>query len=418
MKALLLELRNDFLKKINSIKSIVPRNVEILDVEGKACVLIGMRRVGKTFTLYNKILELLHNNVDHETILFLNFEDDRLLPADHIKLASLIDEFYALFPENDTKKCYLFFDEIQNISGWPNVIRRLLDTKNVYIYLTGSSAKLLSKEIATSLRGRSYTLEIWPFSFQEFLKAKNIPLKAPPYGITELNKLKNRLEEYLQTGGFPEILLIDKLDPIGILQNYVEAVIFRDIVERYNITNHTLIKYLIKTILNNIAANFSVNKFYNDLKSQGIPVAKNTLYEYLEYIEDSFLGFSINLYSDSLRKTNSNPRKMYAIDTGLVSAFNFTSKKNIGHAFENLVYLDLRRQQYKIYYYLTRKRNEVDFIAIKAGRSPILLQASWNIEDSGTELREKRALDEAKSETGFAGTLITPNSYLEEFIWQ
>src|SRR5205807_1805498 len=139
-------------------------------------------------------------------ILYINFEDDRLLPLHHQKLAKLVDAFYSLYPENHDRKCYLFFDEIQNVEDWPIVIRRFHDSKNVEIFLTGSSAKLLSKEIATTLRGRTLATEIWPYSFQEFLRAKKIVIDTHLFGKRVKDALTKHFLAYLSEGGFPEVL--------------------------------------------------------------------------------------------------------------------------------------------------------------------------------------------------------------------
>ncbi|MFS8563908.1 MAG: AAA family ATPase [Rhabdochlamydiaceae bacterium] len=174
-------LLGEFRDKLASLKNLIPRDVKFPDAPTKIKVAIGMRRVGKTYFLYQQILKMIENGIDKAGVLYINFEDDRLLPLNEQKLAKLVDAFYSLYPENHDRKCYLFFDEIQNVDSWPIVIRRLHDTKNVEIFLTGSSAKLLSKEIATNLRGRSLAIEIWPYSFQEFIRAKNVSIDRSLY---------------------------------------------------------------------------------------------------------------------------------------------------------------------------------------------------------------------------------------------
>lgn len=188
---------------------------------------MGMRRVGKTYFLYQHILKLINGKVDKKAILFINFEDDRLLPLNEQKLASLVDAFYSLFPENHDRKCYLFFDEIQNVPNWAIVIRRLHDTKNAEIFLTGSSAKMLSKEIATSLRGRSLAVEIWPYSFNEYSRAKKISINQDIYDKKTKDKLVQLFYRYLSEGGFPEIISFDQDVKQKTLQEYLDVVIYR-----------------------------------------------------------------------------------------------------------------------------------------------------------------------------------------------
>ena len=158
-------LLGEFDDKLDHARDLIIRDAQFPDAPGKIKVAIGMRRSGKTYFLYQQILKMLSDGLNKRRILYINFEDDRLLPLNEQKLAKLVDAFYGLYPENHDRKCYLFFDEIQTVENWPMVIRRLHDTKNAEIFLTGSSAKLLSKEIATNLRGRSLAIEIWPYSF-------------------------------------------------------------------------------------------------------------------------------------------------------------------------------------------------------------------------------------------------------------
>ena len=206
------------------------------------------------------------------------------------------------------------------------------------------------------------------------------------------------------------------MDRTRILQDYVSLVIFRDIVERHNITNLSLVRYMIKALIKNVGCGFSVNKLFNDLKSQGFAVSKTTIHDYLEYIEDAYLTFTVPLYAESIRKTQTNLRKLYAIDTGLVNAYSMSLSKNLGHYFENLIYLDLKRTGNEIYYYLTKNRREVDFFTRDTEGVPHLYQICWNTDDPQTLKRELTALQEAEDELGIKGELITPDTYLTSFL--
>ena len=196
------------------------------------------------------------------------------------------------------------------------------------------------------------------------------------------------------------------------LQDYVEVVIFRDIIERYNISNIALVKYMIKTILHSSGRQLSINKLYNDIKSQGIKIGKNTLYNYLVSIEDCYLAFTVPVYKQSLRAVQSNPKKVYAVDTGLIQALTLR-KEDYGSLFENIVYLFLRRNQYDVYYYLTKDRYEVDFLAKDIFGNLRLFQVFYDMKEQSTFEREKRALDIAKNELGMDGEIITPENYLK-----
>lgn len=409
-------LLQEFHDKLKSLRHFVPRTAAFPNVENKINVAIGMRRAGKTYFVYEKIMQLLDAGVALSEILYINLEDDRLLPLSINKLANLLDGFYSMYPENHEKKCYFFLDEIQNVDDWAIVIRRFFDSKKVAIFLTGSSAKLLSKEIATSLRGRSLATEIWPYDFNEYKLAINSLVNTALYSAKTRDKLMQVFRQYLDLGGFPEVVFYDRSVRDQTLQDYVSIVTFRDIIERYNITNLSVIKYMITVMLGNVAKLFSINKFYNDLRSQGYKVGKDSLYDYAQYLEDAYFLFSVPLYSESIRKVQSNPKKIYAIDTGLVRAMTFDPGKDLGRLFENLIYLDLRRRGFEIYYYLTSDRYEVDFLVQTRKGEKELIQVTWDMTDVETKKREERALAVAMSELNIPGQIITVDSYLRDGI--
>lgn len=409
-------LTEEFRDALTRLSSLVPRVATFPDAPNKIKVAVGMRRSGKTYFLYQAILQQLKHGIPFTRILFINFEDDRLLPLDAHKLAALLEAFYTLHPENHDQKCYLYLDEIQNVPDWPHVIRRFHDTKNVEIFLTGSSAKLLSKEIATSLRGRSLATEIWPYSLNEFMLAKKIDINKSSFGKKTQDQLSRVFQEYMQEGGFPEVVNYSPEIRQRTLQDYIDIVIYRDIIERHEIKNIALIKYMILAMIYNVGKPFTINKFYNDAKSQGYHLSKDSLYDYASYIEDAFLMFSVPMYSKSIRKIQTNPKKIYAIDTGLVRASTLEPEINMGNIFENIVYLDLRRKNYIIHYYLTKERYEVDFLVQDRQGNKQLVQVTWNMEDKVTLERETRALELAQSELKIPGRIITLASYLQDGI--
>ncbi|MBM3198633.1 MAG: ATP-binding protein, partial [Chlamydiae bacterium] len=365
--------------------------------------------------LLQTIQELLSKGIALERVLYLNFEDDRILPMDYKTMGRLIDTWYTLHPENHSCCSYLFLDEVQNVEGWALVLRRMLDTKNVQIYITGSSAKLLSKEIATSLRGRSLAMEIFPYSYLEYLLAHHQEPPQKPFGQKSLDYHRSYLLQYFRGGGFPGVQSMSLNEQLETLQSYVETVIFRDIIERYQISNVHLMKYFIGFLLKNAASLFSINRFYNDVKSQGYKVGKDTLYTYLSYLEDAFLVFAVPIFSESLRHTQTTPKKMYAIDNGLILANTFNLSDNFGKLLENQVYLDLRREGKKIFYYCTSDGYEVDFVTQDMQGRYEMIQVVWDTNDQKTLEREIRALHQAEQELGFPGKLLDYKSYLQHF---
>jgi predicted AAA+ superfamily ATPase len=407
-------LEEEFREAVKHTSRFVPRDYHFPQADNVIKVAVGMRRSGKTCFLFQTIRELLANGIEMDQILYINFEDDRILPLDQKSMGQTIDAWYALYPKNHNRRCYLFFDEVQNVDGWPLVLRRILDTKNIQLFVTGSSAKMLSKEIATSLRGRSLAVEILPYSYSEYLSAHQLELPSRPLGKKALDHQRSYLLDYFRMGGFPGVQSMSPSEHLESLQNYVETVIFRDIVERHQVSNVALLKYFIHFLLKSISAPFSVNKFFNDVKSQGYKIGKDTLYTYLGYVEDAYLVFSVPIFSESLRRTQTTSKKIYGIDNGLIAANTFNLSANTGRFLENQVYLDLRRQGKKIFYYQTADGYEVDFITQDLQGKHEMIQVVWDASDPATLEREERALRQAEKELGFKGRLMNWESYIHE----
>jgi predicted AAA+ superfamily ATPase len=413
MEAIIQTILEEFRATLSATQQAISRIYQFPEAENMIKVAIGMRRSGKTYFLFQTIRNLLSRKDPIDRFLYINFEDDRLLPIDHKNMGKMIDTWYTLYPENHQHLCYLFFDEIQNVADWPIVVRRMMDTKNVQIYITGSSAKLLSKEIATALRGRSLSIEIFPYNYVEYLSAQSLPLPAKPFGKKSQDQQRKYLLDFFQRGGFPGVQSLSANEHLETLQSYVDTVIFRDIVERHQIDNIALLKYLINSLLKNVSSPFSINKFYNDIKSQGYKVSKDTLYAYLDYLDDAFLIFSVPIFTESLRASQTTPKKIYAVDNGLILANTFNLSDNIGKLLENQIYLDLRRQKKKIFYYRTSEGYEVDFITQDHQGKHEMIQVVWDLEDPLTLRREERGLRQAEEELGFPGKIIDWPTYLK-----
>src|SRR3989338_659267 len=412
MRALLLELVEESFVLIENARSSTAREATFARTDLMMKVAIGMRRTGKSFLLYQQVLALLAQGISSEQILLLNFEDERLRPMDAKTAGKLLYTFDALYPDNHHRRCYFFLDEIHNVTDWFLVVRRFFDTKNVQLYLTGSSSKLLSTEIHTSLRGRSLATEVWPYSFSEYCATHNIAKPpAKSFGKITLDALQKHLREYLFLGGFPAVQLMSQGEWRETLQGYAETVMMRDVIERYKIENIVFFRYLMNTILKNAATTFSVNKFYNDAKSLGYKIGKDTIHLYLQYLEEAFLCFLVPIYSKSERATHNRSKKIYAIDTGLIHAVSLHSNDLYGKLFENLIYLDLRRQQKKVYFYKTKEGFEIDFITVDQEGRRACIQVCWDMSDEETVARETRALSAAKKELGISGVIITPSTY-------
>jgi hypothetical protein len=322
----------------------------------KIITLIGARRTGKTYTLFQLINQLL-TTVPKENIIYINFEDERL-DIDSKNLGLLIDAYYELYP-NQKGELYFFFDEIQNIEGWEKFVRRLYDSISTQIFISGSSSKLLSKEIASSLRGRALSFEIFPYSFKEYLDVKQIN-SVDVSSTKNKAKIVNAFSEFLTNGCFPEIVDYSSDFKNKTLRSYFDVMIYRDIIERYEIKNPIALKYFVKKGIANVGNKFSVNKIYNELKSQGIKISKDSIYEYIHYVQDCYLLFTINMYSDSVSKQSINDKKFYCIDNGLANTISFKYSEDRGRLLENIVFLKIRSITEEIFYFQGRK--ECDFI--------------------------------------------------------
>ncbi|HPN32377.1 MAG TPA: ATP-binding protein [bacterium] len=375
-----------------------------LDID-KTVTIIGARRVGKTYFLYQIIDELLKNNVSIDAILYINFEDERISFFETEDFELLLDSFFELNTDYEkTDKFYLFFDEIQLIDNWEKFIRRLSEDKKYKIYITGSSSKLLSTEIASSLRGRTLSNYIYPFSFKEFLKYHNYRLNKNDLLSSKRYKLNNYFEEYFKWGGYPETFSVNEDYKLKILQEYYDLIFYKDLLERFDLRNFYLMKVLMKNLINNFAAEFSLNKQYNDIKSQGIKISKETILNYFSYLCDIHYIYPVSLFSFSINQQNLNPKKVYIVDAGLITANSFLFSENKGRYLENLVAIELfRRYGMNIYYH--KNKYKCDFLVLKERQIFIAVQICYELTNQN-QIREINGLIEVAEKFGVKKLLL------------
>lgn len=366
--------------------NIINRELTISE-SNKIISLVGNRRSGKTYYFYQLVKELLSKGIAKDQILYVNFDDDRLYPLKLEELDSLIESYYELFPENKNKIKYFFLDEIQTIDNWELFVRRLNDKENMSIYLTGSSSKLLSQEIATSLRGRTLSYYLYTLNFKEFLEFKNFKFTKNDIYSSKRYQLKKLFLEYLNDGSFPEVVLENNLKK-EILNNYFDMFIYKDLVERYSIRNVDLLKKLSLYLLTNISNLFSASSYYKSI-SKEISVSKETILEYLSYLKEINLVFSVPIYSFSLKQQQVNPSKIYAIDNGLRNAVSFKFSEDEGRLAENLVFVELKRKLKEIYYW--KGKGEVDFVIKNKDNSIDLINVCY---DNEIPEREVKSINE------------------------
>lgn len=377
------------------------RDIRLPQVVGKAVAVIGPRRAGKTTFLWQIVAERLATATPREWMVYFNFEDERLAGMTAQDLAMIVEEYYRLYPEvRDRQRAVFLLDEIQVVPGWERFARRLLDTEQAELFVSGSSARLLSREVATSLRGRATEALVLPFSFREFLRHRGA---EPRQAVQRLPKarrseLDKALGECLVRGGFPEAQGVDSRDRFELLRGYVDTSMLRDVIERHAVSHPVALRWMVRQLLGNAGGSFSVNKFYGDLRSQGIPVAKDTLHAYLDHLEDAFLVRTVPIATDSERRRMVNPRKAYPIDPGLIPVFDRSGKANLEHALETAVALELERRGADIAYVRTADGFEVDFLARYPAGKPELIQVCADLDLPETRQRETRGLLAAAGE--------------------
>jgi hypothetical protein len=368
--------------------------------------IIGPRRAGKTFFLFGIIKR---SKLEDEDFLFIDFEDDKIKELVRSKIVKCIQKHVEIYGKEPT---HLFFDEIQNLDRWQSFIYSLAEKKRYFIFITGSSSKLLSREIATQLRGRGLNIIVFPFSFKEFLRIKKFKEKKI-YSSIEESKIKNYLREYLRAGGFPQVVL-KKLDKKTFFREYLNVVLYKDLVERYKIENLELARFLLYSAIQSFAKEFSINKLYKQLKEK-VEVSNKTLYQYSSYLEEVFFSFFLRKFSFSNKKSLLSVPKIYVNDPGLA---NFGFSQNIGRLMENLVFLELKKLELnninEIYYWKDYQGKEVDFIVKEGVKVKQLIQVTYASDRDEIEQREIKALLKASRELKCRNLLLITWDYESE----
>jgi uncharacterized protein len=362
-------------------------------------IICGIRRCGKS-TLMRQILEKYYDS----QIYFVDFEDERFVnftTEDFNSLYEILIELYGL-------KHVFFFDEIQNIENWELFVRRIHREKNK-VFITGSNASLLSSELSTRLTGRHIVIELLPFSFREYLEYYQISYNEKSFLITQEKAiLKRTFNEFLENGGMPEYL--QHKNPL-ILQNIYENILYKDVIVRYQIKEVKAMRELTLDLLSNIGAPLSYTKIKNNLNLGSINTVKN----YIHYLENAYLIFTLDRFSFSVSQQTLLQKKVYAIDTGIAKQIAFHFSKKQGRYLENIVYLELRRRYKEIFYYKTEDNLEVDFLIREGAEIVLLIQVSESLRDPKTREREYKALTQAMEELNVEkGLILTEEEELDD----
>lgn len=398
MKDLFKKIILDFHKR--GIPKLKNRLLKIPLNSNKIITLLGIRRCGKTYYMYQMINELL-KKTKLKNIVYINFEDERMnLKKENLN--EILEAYYELYPKSkqnlyveEENKLYLFFDEIENIPGWDKFLRRVYDDYTKDIYITGSSTQLLQKDLPNSLRGRSLIYEMFPLSFKEFLDFRDMR-DENYYMIHDRTAINFEFDTYLVNGGFPETFAYEKDLRLKTLQSYFDLVVYKDMIERYDIQNIQALLRFLKLSINNVSQQFSVTKFYNQMKTEGYKISKDQIFKFFSYVQDCYFLFPVNKYSQSFNAQMRNEKKIYCVDNGMAANLSFSVSSNKGYLLENFVYMELRRHFNEIFY--LKNGFECDFL-VKKRNEYIPIQVTHELHDKNYE-REIKGLKKAMEMLG------------------
>jgi len=384
-----------------TLNAYIPRDLETPLDSNKIISVIGSRRCGKTTYLFHLMDQLKKQKVAN-SIMYVNMENPAMIPLKSADLMDMMECYHSLYPSMVQEKKYIFLDEIQLIPDWEIAVRYLYDKENCQIWLSGSTSHLLSRDISTHLRGRSISYTLYPFSFREIVRYNKIDAQDPKILFSSSRFTIQKLySDYLQYGGYPEVVQAKNEDEKNrILKEYLETIFFKDLLERYHIRNIQLMRELIKFLFTNIGSRFSVESYYRMIK-QVYPVSKQTLFTYLQYLEDIFLIFPVKKYANSLKEQTKSFKKIYSLDLGLHHIGGFEVIPSKSHRLENAVYLELlqrssRNPMQEIFYDRQVGEQEVDFMVKEGPTVTVLYQVCLDLTNERTHHREIRSLLTAK----------------------
>ncbi len=382
--------------------------------EGKIVTIPGVRRCGKTSRMETVVNNLLAAGVERERVLWMSFDDERLVRMTSDDLDQIIEAYREMFPDMEMSFVYMFFDEIQLIEGWEYFVMRLYKHYSKNIYISGSNATMLGSELKSVLRGWPEEEETLPLSFKEYCGFKGI--KTDSWLESDIAKLRNAFFEYNNEGGFPEVVLTQNpLQKVKRLQTYFDTMLLKDLVEHYGLSNIEVLRYYLKRIMGNLTKPTSIRAIHGDIKSRGLKVSKDDLYDWANHACDIFMFLRVPNYSKSLQKIESSQPKYYCIDNGLRDAVLLPMSGDDGKKLENTVFLHLYRQRTpvdRIFYY--QGKGECDFVVQSGMEIKRLIQVTWDMRDEETRRREIKGLVEAAAATGCDNLFIITSDSNEE----
>jgi predicted AAA+ superfamily ATPase len=400
----LLQIVGEWIEE-TTLPKLIQRTIDPVNIERLRDILaiVGPRRAGKTFLMYQLIKSLLETGRwTKKDILFVDFEDYRLKGFRTEEMDSLFVAFNQLTGQYPK---FLFFDEVQYLPDWSRVLRTLHNRGRYHIIISGSNSKLLEREVATELRGRYTDLLLFPFSFQEFLQFRQIPFTPALLQTSARGRILRAFDEYLRDGGFPEVLTRESTtEKRRLLQTYYNTIFYRDILERFNIKAKVILDGMMTYVVNTPSELFSISSFEKQLQSKSIPGSKRTISNYLRYLEDAFFVIANEKFSYSPRQRLMNPKKVYLSDTGFLM-LGTPFSENRGQFLENAVAIELFRRGHEMFYF--KGKQECDFILKEGTRPREAIQVCWELRPQN-EKREIQGLTEAMTVLKLQkGTILT-----------
>jgi len=379
------------------------KDIERLSQIDEVLVIKGVRRCGKSTLLINEMKRLVASGVAKEQLLFVNFEDVRLIGYLGVELLGLIKDTYMEFV-NPSAKPYIFLDEVQNIEHWEKWVNTEYELKKSHIYVTGSNSSMLSSEIGTALSGRYISVDVYPLSFKEFLLFKDVEIKNRMELISQKHLLHREFRVFINDGGFPKSIeyYSDKSMQKELIEGYFNSILLKDIVARFKLKNFKILEDLSAFLLSNTATYHTINKLKNSFS-----ISYDMARDYMEYLEKAYMILAINKFDYSLKKQQANARKYYSIDLGLSNLLRVPSVKTKGQDLETVVLLELLRRGYKVYYYKTKGDLECDFVVEKDREIVELIQVTVSLRDEKTRKRELAPFTKVINELNLKNVKLT-----------
>lgn len=370
-------------------------------------VITGARRSGKSFIMRQLSKSLIDKGVGKNEILMVNFEDPRFVELNARTLQKIYETYLEFL--NPKGKPYIFLDEVQEVEEWEKWVRTIHELGKARVIVSGSNAKLLSKELSTLLTGRHLDLTIFPLSFGEFLDFNNVIIKDKLDIINRQIEIKRLFRRYLEFGAFPEVVLSEEKKQI--LLNYFEDILSKDLIKRFKIRKSERLKALAKFYLSNISSPATFNSI-----EKFLGLSADTVEKFSDYFETAYMLFFLKRFSFKVKQQEKSPRKVYAIDTGLANTTGFRFSQNLGKLAENIVLLELKRRQaiaptWELFYWKDISHREVDFVIKEDLKVRQLIQVCWDVNLSDTRKREVQALYKAMKEFKLKAGLIITEDY-------